>query len=45
MSIEFRSPKKELSMTIVTELTSFTIDIKNSISEARKVPELSLMIK
>ena len=45
ISSEFRTPKKKLSMLIVTELTSFTTVIKNSISEARKVQVLSLMIK
>ena len=45
MSIESHTPQKELSMTIINELTSFIIDIKYSISETRKVQLLSLMIK
>ena len=45
MNSEFRTLNKELFMAIVTELTSFTNAIKNSISEARKVQVLPLMIK
>ena len=34
ISNKFGTPKKELFMAIVTELTSLTIAIKSSISEA-----------
>ena len=42
---EFQTPNEELSMAIVTKLTSFTTVIKNSISKARKRQALSLIIK
>ena len=45
ISTEFRTPVRELSMVIVTELTSFTTAIKSSISEPIKVQELYKMIK
>ena len=45
ISSQSRTSEKELPMTIVTELPLFTNAIKNSISEARKVQVLSLMIK
>ena len=45
ISTEFRTPVRELSMVIVTELTSFTTAIKSSILEPIKVQELYKMIK
>ena len=45
ISSKFWTPKKELSIVIVTELTSLTIAIKSSITEGRKVQVLSQMIK
>ena len=45
ISSKFQTPKKELSMAIVTELTSFTIAIESSISDDRKLQALSKMMK
>ena len=36
MSSKFQTPKKELSIAIVNELTTLTTAIKSSISEGRK---------
>ena len=45
ISSKFWTTKKELSMAVVTELTSLTIAIKSSISEGRKLQVLSKMMK
>ena len=45
ISSKFRTAKKELSIAIVTELTTLTIAIKGSITEDRKVQVLCQMIK
>ena len=42
---KLRTPKKELSMTIVTEVTWLTIAIKSFITEDREVQVLPQMIK
>ena len=42
---EFRTLKRDLSMSIITELTLFNTAIKSSISEARKAQVLYTTIK
>ena len=42
---EFRTLKRDLSMSIITELTLFNTGIKSSISEARKAQVLYTTIK
>ena len=45
ISSKFQTSKKELSMAIVTKLTSVTIATKSSISEDRKLQVLSKMMQ
>ena len=43
MSSKFQTPKKELSIAIVNELTTLTTAIKSSISEGRKGKSASIV--
>ena len=43
MSSKFQTPKKELSIAIVNELTTLTTAIKSSISEGRKEKSASIV--